>query len=119
MASQYADFFATPEPHHHVSRLLVLSIILVVVGALVWVYSIFFMPSGGDVTTMTPQVRMTRTLSDAERKAVMSEHIPVPLDPSMTDAKRSAIMTASAPPKQPQPTLTDEERVKIMTGSSQ
>lgn len=42
MATQSVDFFAVPKAHHHVSRLLVLVLILVVLVGVAWVITYFF-----------------------------------------------------------------------------
>ncbi|MEA2715674.1 MAG: hypothetical protein QOG91_702 [Candidatus Parcubacteria bacterium] len=119
MAEKYPDFLALPEPHHHVSRLLVLCLILAVIAALVFAYTIFFMPSQTELTTTSAPQTAAQTLSDAERLAIMNKPSGAPLqNPNLTDAEREALMEKPGSAKLQNPKMTDAERLQIMNGDT-
>jgi hypothetical protein len=97
------DFLALPKPHHHVSRLLVLIIILAIIGGAVWAYSYYLSDRRTDVATTSPAPTTDPSL-------VKNEILNQTANPSvsMSDAE---IKAKKAQLAQPNPTekLTNEQ----------
>ncbi|MFA6315407.1 MAG: hypothetical protein WC648_03535 [Candidatus Paceibacterota bacterium] len=91
--NQYQDFFAPPKPHHHVSWLVVLIVILALIMFLGWLYS-------GLVNTKPPIVDTNTNESVSKGRVLSAEEI---------QAKQQLIDAMMA---QPSVTLSKTEAAK-------
>lgn len=87
------DFFKVPEPEHHVWRLMVLVIILVVVAGLAWAYSKFY--SGA---LKWPSAGMTPGMIKEEQLEFAANNPPVNLGAKELEIKKTQLERATDNP---------------------
>lgn len=61
-SSPLNNFLAPPQPHHHVSRLITLTVILAIIVLVVWLYSILILPK--EIAIISPHGSVSKTTPD-------------------------------------------------------
>jgi hypothetical protein len=85
------NFLDIPKPHHHVSRLLVLVIILAVIILVAWLVS-YLWQNKQTVTVTVPAV--PHALANDDRLMMLTRPSDVaPINPTLSDAQRAKLLT--------------------------
>lgn len=108
------DFLSAPKPHHHVSRLIVLLVILAGVMLVAWLYGFLLQPR--QVSLIASPSPSPTGLTDVQREAIMAQPSGTTVT-TMTVSEEAAI--AGKKTKVPvQTSLTTAQRQSIMLGSA-
>jgi hypothetical protein len=102
------NFLDLPKPHHHVSRLLVLVIVLAVIAIVAWLVTSLFQQK--QTISVTPPPHVT---TDADREAIMEQTSGVTVNTSLTDAQRAALANKKSTTPVGKAPMTDAERRMI------